>query len=203
MKAGVPVAGSFETGLFFMLGFGESGASAARRFTGGPEALIHFTRWLGFELDALHQRLGFDWTTTMAGVFYTVTSAMANSWEFPLLGRVELPPIAGARPFVSAGPSFRTVSGVSGRFITSDPGGSGGGRATVEATYCGTFVSSTTGADASAARKFQNRGVRAFLQGRAKSLSPSTRAVSPTTSGAANEPVLAGSSRPTSPRCSS
>lgn len=135
VKAGVPVAGPFETGTFFQIGFGESGASAARRFTGGPMAVVRFTRRLGLEVDALYQRLGFDRTTKGGGVFYNFTSAKANSWEFPLLGRMRLRRIGGAEMYVSAGPSFRAVSGVSARLLGLNPIANTTGSATHDYTF--------------------------------------------------------------------
>jgi hypothetical protein len=65
------------------------------------------------ECDALYKRLGFGETTKMSGLIFTYTNASANSWEFPLLAKYRLPSVAAARPYFSAGPSFRARSGVS------------------------------------------------------------------------------------------
>lgn len=67
----------------------------------------------GVECDALYQRLGFAEVTKAVAVIYTYTNASANTWEFPLLAKYRIPPIASLHPYVDAGPSFRTVSGVS------------------------------------------------------------------------------------------
>jgi hypothetical protein len=113
VKGGVPVTSAFQTGSFFTLGFGEAASSATRRYTAGPTVELQLAHGFAFEFDVLYKRLGLADVSKNAAFIYTYANTSANSWEFPLLGKYRLPSIRGIKAYASAGPSFRTLSGVS------------------------------------------------------------------------------------------
>lgn len=114
VKGGIPVTDAFQTGSsYFNMSVGWSASSATRRYTVGGMVELQLPHGFGLECDALYKRLGFADVTETAGVVYTYVNASANSWEFPLLAKYRLPAIPAVHPFVDAGPSFRTLSGVS------------------------------------------------------------------------------------------
>jgi len=80
---------------------------------------------LSFEFDALYRRFGFTgYTRSVFG--NSVTRERANSWEFPMMVKYNLPVIL-AHPFVGAGYAPRAIHGTdvsSGSFlsgISQDP----------------------------------------------------------------------------------
>jgi hypothetical protein len=113
VKGGVPITAAFDANSFFTIDFGEGSSSATRRYIVGPEIELRLPHGFGFELDALYNRLGFADVSKSIGVVFTFTQTSANSWTFPLMAKYRLPSIHGLHTFVNAGPSFRTVSGVS------------------------------------------------------------------------------------------
>jgi hypothetical protein len=124
VKGGVPITDAFETGEEFHLDFGEGATSATRRYTVGPVIEVRLPHGIGVELDVLYKRLGFDDLTKRAGVALTYTRTVANSCEFPILGKFRLPHATILHPYVEAGPSFRSLSGVSASITTTYPGSS-------------------------------------------------------------------------------
>lgn len=125
VKGGIPVTDAFQTtGSYFNMSVGWSASSATRRYTVGGMVELRLPHGFGVECDGLHKRLGFANVTKTGGAIYTYANASANSWEFPLLAKYRLPAIPAIHPYVDAGPSFRTLSGVSvsTTIITEFPG---------------------------------------------------------------------------------
>ena len=113
VQGGVPLTQSFETGSFFTIDFGEGAMSATRRYTVGPMVRMSLPRGFGVELESLYQRLGFDDVVKLAGIELVHTRAIANSWEFPLLGTYQFLRRLPVKPYVAAGPAFRTTAAAS------------------------------------------------------------------------------------------
>ena len=106
VKGGVPITDAFHT----VQGDEASYATNTKRYLVGPTGELHLPLGFSIEIDALYERLGYQYQAFPTTG--TVTSqTVANSWEFPLLIKWAFPggPI---RPFVDAGASFRHISGV-------------------------------------------------------------------------------------------
>jgi hypothetical protein len=117
VKAGVPLSDAFETGTAPVPEYYYQSTSATRRYTIGP--VIELGLWHSFsmEFDVLYKRLGFDaMFLSVASVF---TRTVANSWEFPILGKYRFLHMPALRPYVDGGVSFRRVSGVSSSMVAS------------------------------------------------------------------------------------
>ena len=112
---GVPLADTFDTSHYSFLGAGASqGDSATRRYIAGAGLALRLPLGLGAEFDVLYQRLGYDLNGNSPGaVVAEHTWTTANSWQVPILGVYRLPRVAGLKPRISAGVSFRAVSGAS------------------------------------------------------------------------------------------
>jgi len=118
-KVGVPVTEAFETDAFFQIGFGHGATSATRRYTVGPMVGIRLPRGFSVTLDLLYKRLGFDELTKTSGVLLAHTRTVVNSWEFPVLGQFRVLHAPAVSPYVEAGVSFRSISGIA--TITEQP----------------------------------------------------------------------------------
>lgn len=103
-RGGVPLTDAFDVAR------GSSSAffTNTKRYIVGPTVEIHLPARLSIEVDALYRRLGYHYNA--AGPV-TYAKTVANSWEFPVLGKFEILP-GPIRPFVDAGASFRHLSGV-------------------------------------------------------------------------------------------
>jgi len=103
VRAGVPLMQAFETGSEFHIDFGEGATSATRRYTVGPMWRVSIPHGFGVEFDVLYKRLGFDDVQKNLGVAYYYTRAIANSWEFPVLGTYRFLARLPVKPYVSGG----------------------------------------------------------------------------------------------------
>jgi len=116
-KIGAPMLNSFNTGSFSFLGTGfHQGSSATRRYTAGAGVELRLPHGLGAEVDMLYKRLGYDVNSNPSPdvpVAFLHTWSTANSWEFPVLGVYHPYHREHFAPRVSAGVSFRTISGAS------------------------------------------------------------------------------------------
>ncbi len=81
-----------------------------KRYTIGPTVEFHLPLRFGIGVDALYKRVGYEGTTT--GTTTSSTSTTANSWEFPIYGKLEILP-GPIRPFLDAGVSIRHITGIS------------------------------------------------------------------------------------------
>jgi opacity protein-like surface antigen len=111
IKGGVPVTNAFDTARTGNVGY----LSDTKRYLVGGAFELRFPLGLGVEFDALYKRLNYESTGTGQSV---VTKG--NSWEFPVLFKLR-GSSPGLRPYLTAGPSFRHLSGV--RAFLSDPVG--------------------------------------------------------------------------------
>ncbi len=111
VKGGVPVTNAFDAARTGSVAY----LSDTKRYLVGGAFELRFPLGLGVEFDALYKRLNYAST----GASQTVATR-ANSWEFPVLFKLRSTSPA-LRPFVTAGPSFRHLSGV--RAFLSDPVG--------------------------------------------------------------------------------
>src|SRR3954452_22116849 len=113
-KIGIPVSEAFQTGSFHFLATGlHEGGSATRRYTVGGGVALRLPASFAAEVDVLYKRLGYDLTSSSPGipVINQHLSTTANSWEFPLLGVFHPRSFRHLSPRVSAGVSFRGVTG--------------------------------------------------------------------------------------------
>ena len=116
VKGGVPLLDAFEQNtpppmltlnptLFFHYTFD------TKRYTVGPAVDVSLPLKLRFEADALYTRLDYD-STVMGIDTLTRSATRANSWQFPLLLKKEIP-VERVQPFGDIGYALRHVSGTS------------------------------------------------------------------------------------------
>src|SRR6516164_6620487 len=107
VKAGLPLRGFFHvvnTGTFGYF-------STTNRYIVGPMAEFRLPFGLGVEFDALYRHLQF--TRIDTGVTLLIHSLTeSGAWEFPLLAKYRFPTKV-VRPYVEAGVTWDTLSGVS------------------------------------------------------------------------------------------
>jgi hypothetical protein len=109
VKGGVPLTNAFDTARTGSLTY----LSNTKRYLVGGALELRLPLGLGVEFDALYKRLNYESTAGSQTV-----ATRANSWEFPLLFKLRASSPA-IRPFLTAGPSFRHLSGL--RSFLSDP----------------------------------------------------------------------------------
>lgn len=103
VKAGVPLTDSFNT---TSLGNDITGYSNSKNYIVGPMVDLKLPFHLSVEADALYRPLTI--TTNNSG---TIASSNHANWEFPILAKYHFSfPIV--KPYLEAGPSFRTTSGI-------------------------------------------------------------------------------------------
>ncbi|MCU1335469.1 MAG: hypothetical protein JWO19_1050 [Bryobacterales bacterium] len=107
VKAGVPITDAFDT----FRGNQAAYVTNTHRYLIGPTVQVNFPFRFSVEVDALYKRLGFEFNQFAGPGSPTVARTVANSWEFPVLGKYAIfgGPI---RPFIDAGANFRHISGV-------------------------------------------------------------------------------------------
>jgi len=84
--------------------------SGSKDYIVGPAIEVHLPLSFSVEVDALYRPLNLTTTNTIVsggGSTFTNSSTL-NSWEFPFLAKYRLPGHL-IRPFIEAGPSFRTT----------------------------------------------------------------------------------------------
>src|SRR5690349_11899104 len=107
VKAGVPITDAFET----FRGNQAFYSSNTHRYVVGPTVQLNLPFRFSIEVDALYRRLGFEFDQFAGPGSPTATRTVANSWEFPVLGKYAI--FGGpARPFIDAGANFRHISSV-------------------------------------------------------------------------------------------
>src|SRR5215467_12102355 len=108
VKAGVPLLDALEqttSTSFFHYTFN------TKRYTVGPAFDVSLPLKLRFEADALYTRLDYD-STIMGVDSFTRSATRANSWQFPMLLKKEIP-VERVQPFGDIGYALRHVSGTS------------------------------------------------------------------------------------------
>jgi opacity protein-like surface antigen len=108
VKAGVPLTDFFSTVKSSNFGFN----SNTKNYILGPALELRLPLGLGIEADALYRHIGYAATSGSSA-----ESVKGSSWEFPILGKFRLPGKA-VRPFVDAGFTFNTLSGLTGSVLT-------------------------------------------------------------------------------------
>ncbi len=107
VKGGVPLSTAFDTVRTANVGY----LSDTKRYLVGGAFELRFPFGMGMELDALYRRLNYESFQVTAPNASLAMSTVANSWEFPLLFKLRAPsPVL--RPYLTAGPSFRHLSGL-------------------------------------------------------------------------------------------
>ncbi len=104
VKAGVPITDAFNVAR----GTDASYFTNTKRYLVGPTFEVRLPARFSVEVDGLYKRVGYQYDARNPFVY---SKTVANSWEFPLLGKFEILP-GPVRPFVDAGASLRHLSGV-------------------------------------------------------------------------------------------
>jgi Outer membrane protein beta-barrel domain len=114
IKGGVPLTDSFQQGgESRMFSYNVDVYSASKNYIVGPMVQLWLPFHLAVEADALYRPLNVtEYTSTPVGAMtYQTTSVSGNygSWEFPVVAmyRFSFPIV---KPYLEAGPSFRTAS---------------------------------------------------------------------------------------------
>jgi opacity protein-like surface antigen len=107
VKVGVPINDALDA----LKGNQSAYVSNTHRYLVGPTVQLNLPFRFSVEVDALYKRLGYEFDQFAGPGSPTTTRTVANSWEFPVLGKYAI--IGGPlRPFVDAGANFRHISGV-------------------------------------------------------------------------------------------
>jgi hypothetical protein len=104
VKAGLPFTDAFNS---FTSG-SYSSFSNSKNYIVGPMVELHLPLGLSVEANALYRPLNLTTNRSQAS-----SSNDYSSWEFPVLGKYRFP-IPLIKPYVEAGPSFRTLGGLLG-----------------------------------------------------------------------------------------
>jgi hypothetical protein len=106
VKAGLPLTDFFSDTQYQLAGGASFSFSAnAKKYIVGPTIEVRLPLGLAIEFDALYRRL--DYT----GHAFNPESVQGNEFEFPLLAKYKFPSKV-VRPFVDAGFTFNTLSGL-------------------------------------------------------------------------------------------
>lgn len=107
VKFGVPVTDALET----FKGNQAAYVTNTHRYVAGGTVQFNLPFRFSVEIDALYRRLGYEYNQFAGPGSPTSTRTVANSWEFPVLGKYAIwsGPV---RPFVEAGANFRHITGV-------------------------------------------------------------------------------------------
>jgi len=112
VKGGVPLLDAFEGPSFVSDLFNQEHYTFnTKRYTVGPAVDVSLPLKLRFEADALYTRLDYD-STVMGVDSFTRSATRANSWQFPMLLKKEIP-VERVQPFGDIGYALRHVSGTS------------------------------------------------------------------------------------------
>lgn len=104
VKVGVPITDAFDAAQ----GANASYFTNTKRYIVGGTLEVHLPARFSVEVDGLYKRVGYQYDARNPFVY---SKTVANSWEFPLLGKFEILP-GPVRPFVDAGVSIRHLSGI-------------------------------------------------------------------------------------------
>lgn len=113
VKGGVPLTDP----LADVTSLGVHTFSDSKNFIVGPTVELHLPLGFSVEGDGLYRLVNVNTQTSAGFVGSVVNSGDYGFWEVSVLGKYHLPlPIV--KPYISAGPSFRTVSSLSPYFST-------------------------------------------------------------------------------------
>ncbi|MBV9744763.1 MAG: hypothetical protein JO099_13460 [Acidobacteriia bacterium] len=100
--------------------------SETKRLLIGPTLRVETPSGIGFELDALYQRIDSDFSAVllqpMAPAQQAFQQTTANRWQVPVLGQYSRK-LSGVRWFAGAGPSLSHISQVRPQIMISSPFG--------------------------------------------------------------------------------
>ena len=117
VKGGVPFTDAFSGDTY---GTSPNIFRSAPGDTGyiiGAMGEVHLILGLSVEADALYRPLDLK-TWPVSNSATLVTDHSYSSWEFPILGKWRFPfPLI--KPYVEAGPNFRTVGGQAGNYLSN------------------------------------------------------------------------------------
>lgn len=109
IRAGVPFTDAYSpatmtSGSAFVKTFSDS-----KEYLVGPMVELHLPLGFSVEADALYHPLSLaQEINTGTAVFHN--STIIHSWEFPIVAKYRFLQLPLIKPYVEAGPSFRTVS---------------------------------------------------------------------------------------------
>jgi Outer membrane protein beta-barrel domain len=111
VRGGVPLTSAYSSGDSVQV------TSSSKGYLVGPMVELHLPFGLAVEADALYRPV--QNLVQISPNTYESYSSNAGSWEFPILAKYHFLPLPIVKPYVDAGPSFRTVSGNEGNFSTA------------------------------------------------------------------------------------
>ncbi len=111
VRGGAPLTGAYSSGNSVQV------ISGSKGYLVGPMLELHLPFGLGLEADALYRPLP-DLVQVNQNTVESLSSN-SGSWEFPILAKYHFLPLPIVKPYIDAGPSFRTVSGNEGNFSTA------------------------------------------------------------------------------------
>ena len=111
IKGGVPLTDFLNATSTGNLGY----VTTTNRYIVGPEAELRLPFGFGVEFNALYRHLQYSSVSNTVDVLIN-SSTTSGAWEFPLLAKYRFPAKV-ARPYVSAGVVWDTLSGL-GQTIT-------------------------------------------------------------------------------------
>ena len=82
--------------------------SDSKEYIVGPMVEVLLPASFGVEVDALYRPLSLVNNFTVLPAITRLTGNTPGTWEFPILAKYRLPLLPVVKPFVEAGPSFRT-----------------------------------------------------------------------------------------------
>lgn len=109
LRGGVPLTDAFSDATYQGVDFTRHIFSNSKAFAVGPLVELNLPLGFSIEADALYRRLNL---TTVNRVIPQQSVTISNgysSWEFPVLGKLRVFPLPFVKPYVEAGPTFRTT----------------------------------------------------------------------------------------------
>jgi len=113
VRAGVPLDNFLDAAQSQHFAFNAN----TNRYIVGPTAELHLPFGLGVEVDVLYRHFGYNGSGTLVDVI-TNSRTTGNAWEFPLLAKYRIGKMKIVHPYVDAGVSWDTLSGLA-QAITS------------------------------------------------------------------------------------
>jgi opacity protein-like surface antigen len=104
VKGGVPITDAVDAAK----GTNSAYFTDTKRYLVGGTVEFHLPARFSIEVDALYKRIGYQYDASGPFVY---SKTVANSWEFPLLGKFEILP-GPIRPFVDLGVNIRHLGGI-------------------------------------------------------------------------------------------
>ena len=110
IKGGIPLTDPFSNSTFSAVNSFVNSFSGSSDFVVGPSLEVHLPLGFSVEGDALYRPMSLVSETHLvpSSVLSRVTSDH-NSWKFPILVKYRFLPIPVIKPYIEAGPSFRTL----------------------------------------------------------------------------------------------